>query len=188
MKQIMHVTSRKVQKYTPVTPGKMVNVFLKNNISEKVLSNFTIQSVAKTTIPDVVLLVLTKAEATLLMEWNVESGDVKLNYVNGLVQREEFLRMDVVKFRDSFSVRRDLTFLEQVNEAVKEPLIPGSKLSSPSANYVVEYVTSDNSVVLQSTRTGSDKNKVYPTKTVLIGAKNQDFWRAVNEKIEMVEV
>jgi len=188
MKQIMYVTNRKVQKYVDVTPGKVVDVYLKNNISEKVLNRFVIQSVAKTPIPDVVLLVLTKAEATLLVEWNVESGDVKLNYVNGLVQREEFLRMDISKGRESFSVRRDLTYLEQVNEAVKEPLAPGTKFSSSSANYVVEYVTSDNSVVLQSTRIGSDKNKVYPTKTVLIGAKNQDFWRAINEKIEMVEV
>lgn len=188
MKKIMFVSERKVQKYVPLTPGKVVDVFLKNNLSEKVLSRFVVQSMAKTSVPGVVLLVLTKSEATLLMEWNVEDAEVKLNYVNGAVQREDFLRMDVVKGRDSFSVSRELTYLSQTTEAVKEPLIPGSTLSSSSANYVVEYVTSDLSVVLQSTRIGSDRNKVYPTKTILVGAKNQDFWKSLDQKIEMVEV
>jgi len=188
MKKIMFVSNRKVQKYVPLTPGKVVDVFLKNNLGEKVLSRFTVQSMAKTSVHGVVLVVLTKAEATLLMEWNVEDGEVKLNYINGAVQKEDFLRMDVIKGRNSVDVSRVLTYLEEVNEEAKEPLVPGSTLSSSSANYVVEYVTSDLSVVLQSTRIGSDRNKVYPTKTILIGAKNQDFWKSLHQKIEMVEV
>lgn len=189
MKKIMFVSNRKVQKQVPVTPGKVVDVFLKNNLSEKVLSRFVVQSVAKTSVPGVVLLVLTKSDATLLVEWNVENAEVKLNYVNGLVQREDFLRMDVVKGRESFAVTRELTYLDQISEAVKEPLTPGSTLSSHNAEYVVEYITQDGSYVLQASRkskSGATPGALHPAQAILIGPKNQEFWKSLHEKIEVV--
>lgn len=190
MKQIMCVTNRKVVKDVPLIPGIAVNVHVSglSGADARLLNRFIVQSIAVTADSDVSLVVLTKDEATLLMEWNTSSGEVRLNYINGSVRKHDFQWMDVIRGSKLCAVSPQMTYLAEMTESGKEPISPGIKLSSSSANYVVEYVTSDLSVVLQSTRIGSDRNKVYPTKTILVGAKNQEFWKSLDQKIEMVEI
>lgn len=189
MKKAMYVTSRQVEKYVPVAVGMSAIVSCASPVGSKLLTGFTIQSVAKTDKAGQFLLVLTKASDTLLVAWNTTDGEVNLNYVNGSVKREDFEHMLIRRGSKTLAVTRELTFLDVVREDVSEPLSPGVELTTTNAKLVVEYICEDGSIVFRSTRTSSnDRNKIYPTKTILVGPSSPDFWRAVQQSIEWKEV
>lgn len=181
----MYVTSRQVEKFVPVAPGMSAIVRCSSPVGTKLLTGFTVQSIAKTDKTGQFILVLTKASDTLLIEWNTDDGEVKLNYINGSVKREDFEFMQIRRGARTLAVTRELTFLDTVREDVKEPIAPGVQLTTHNAKLVVEYVCEDGSIVFRSQRVSSaDRNKIYPTKTILVGPSNPDFWRAVHQTIE----
>ncbi|QDH49086.1 hypothetical protein PHYNN_157 [Pantoea phage Phynn] len=152
--------------------------------------NFVVQAVAKgnKAHTKVINALSTKGKRVIVITLDGAYGEHTCLVIDDAVATYDVREIKVHHYSsvDGFAfavLSNDGKYEESFVSKVPVDLAPGMKLSTPNADYVVEYIAQDGSILFRS-----QKGPDHPVKTVHIGMKNTEFWKSVKGMYHMVDV